>query len=124
MIYLTAPFPLSPETEELRAGTIELVREITTRDYLQRGITVFSPILYNPPLSSPSFPLWDDRWEKHNFTFLSVCTSLNILCLPYWQEDSILQREIKKAQGWRYKIREILPDGLPGYEKILPLFPR
>jgi len=92
-IYLASPYSTQDYAilvERFRAA------EATVAFYLQRGITLYSPIVAHHALAKRfNLPKDADWWMEHNKAMLERAESLYVLMIPGWQQSKgvTLERE-------------------------------
>jgi len=109
MIYLASPYTSAdPEEVELRYDqALECFATLC-----QMGEIVYSPIVHcHPTAQRYSLPQDYAYWAKLNFTFLTRCDTLYVLCLPGWSHSLGVQEEIKLAKQFHLPIYYIDIDG-------------
>jgi hypothetical protein len=95
MIYLASPY--THPLEEIRAHRYVAVHKYTSL-LMQRGATVFSPIVYGhqfrllgPQVIPHTF------WIDFNYTILKACKECRVLKLRGWEQSAGIHAEIAYA---------------------------
>jgi hypothetical protein len=107
LIYLASPY-----THDERWGEAGRYHEVAkaTSVMLQRGWTVFSPIVHSHPLATQyGCPQTWAFWGRHDRKYLEMCDELWVLALDGWKESRGVTEELKIAADMDKRIRVIDP---------------
>lgn len=96
MIYLASPY-----THELASIRFQRYRAALAYTILamQKGETIFSPIVYGQPFAEIDPGLVPfERWQTFNESIMLICTEFRILKLEGWQTSCGIRAEIDFAE--------------------------
>jgi hypothetical protein len=113
--YLATPYS-SPDTELVEQRY--LAAEKVAAELLQRGITIYSPIVHMHTISLKfSLPGDFDFWKRHNENMLMQADSLYALTLPGWRTSKGMAAEMHFARSREIPIMLLHPEE---FECLLP----
>ena len=102
MIYLASPYSdPDPAVQEERFQTA--CRHAAKM--MRAGIHVFSPIAHSHPIARYGLPGDWSFWKDYNCEFLKMCTALDVLMMPRWNESTGVAAEIALAHGLGKPVR-------------------
>lgn len=93
MIYLASPF--SHPSPKVRQARVEAVADYVRWHILERGIPVFSPVLYTAAL--PDAPIPFEPWAPFNDHMIELCSAFAVYQLPGWEESRGIAHESNLA---------------------------
>lgn len=107
-IYLASPYSSTdPELVKERF----LTTERATAKLMQRGITVYSPIVHCHEIATKfSMPTDAEYWQRFNHRFISVARKLLVLTLDGWEQSLGVRDEIRYAITHMKPIDYLTPD--------------
>ena len=106
MIYLASVYSLNAKTDSEEHKRIREERYLTvmkkTKELLEAGLTVFSPIVHCHPMSVVyGLPKDFSFWERLDKSYIDNCDVLWVLMMEGWDESEGIGKEIEyaKSQG-------------------------
>lgn len=106
MIYLASPY--SHPDGAVREQRFRDACCVTAR-LMERGLTVFSPIVHGHPLVSHGLPTDWPFWERFDREHLRRCDELVVLTLDGWRESIGVTAEIRIAGELGKPVRYLVP---------------
>ena len=121
MIYLASVYSIHAKTNSradkmLREQRYQFAME-KVANLTFEGLHVFSPIVYNHPVSTEyDFPKDYDWWKPIDRHFLDFCDEVWVLKMPHWKDSVGITDEIAYAKSQGKKVTYI---ACPEYAELV-----